>query len=597
MPSPTGEATAISEPAGPMMGVNLREDRILIGQTDLAKAVNADMNLSPGAIVIRLGSVQLSNGRINSGSTPLPIRRQALINGYRYQVEGTNLYRDFVSIGSGILSLNYSTAFQGYQPLVDTTLWAFIADDQVMQKDNGTSLVPWTMAQPAAAATVGVGAAGTLTGTYKVAYTYVRKVGGNLQSPGAVVAESNPSLASGSAVLANQQLSVTGILASTDAQVTHVRLYRTVANGSLFLFDQDLNNGSTSATSTQADIALGGALSLTDNSPPPRCSQVALWNETFWLTHDLLNPTYLYYGKRFNPESFPPANFLSIGDASDPLQTSVPFGGLLGVFSRKTKYRIVGNAVTGYAPEESMSRRGTSAYQAVVTTEFGVIFVARDGIWRTDFSSPDVNMSQAIFPLFVGETVNGLDPINWNAVGAMRAAFFKNRYFLTYPSGTNTTCDMVMVYSMDVEEWYFYAYSHAGGIGDLYYEELNNQLLGGDNSSTVFILEDGSQDDATDIALDCETKDFAGASKDVRKLFQFIRIDANTGGDTLTCALYVDDVLKTTQTFSSITRTEKLLTVAGGTVGYHWRIKFTYTGHQRIRIYPPAAVYMPLVSH
>lgn len=589
MPSLTGEAMATTESASPMMGVNLREDRLLIGENELAKAINADMNLSPGAIVSRLGSTVL-NAALNSTTSALPIRRQSLINGYRYQVEGTNLYRDFVSIGSQVLSLNYSTSFQGYTPQADTTLWAFIADDNIMQKDNGTTLVPWTMATPAPAPTVAVGSAVGLTGTYMVCYTFVRKVSG------AMVAESNPSVASASIVLANQKLDISGLVVSTDTQVTHLRIYRTAANGSLFLFDQDIATTITSGTSSQADTSLGSALSLTDNSPPPLASAVTLWNETFWLTHDNAHPTYLWYSKRFNPESWPPAQFLSIGDASDPLQIAVPYGGLLGVFSRKTKYRVTGNNVTGYFPEEAMSRRGTAAYQAVLATEYGVIFVARDGIWRTDFSSPDVNMSQAIFPLFVGETVNGLDPINWTAVGLMRAAFFKNRYFLTYPSGTNTSCDMVMVYSMDTEKWYFYKYDHAGGLGDLYHEEINNQLVGGDNSSALWILESGHKDDTSAIILDCETRDFRGASKDVRKLFQFMRIDASTAGDTVTCALYVDDMLKTTQTFSSTSRTEKLLNVQQGVVGYHWRIKFTYSGTNQIKIYPPAAIYIPLVS-
>jgi len=76
-----------------------------------------------------------------------------------------------------------------------------------------------------------------------------------------------------------------------------------------------------------------------------------------------------------------------------------------------------------------------------------------------------------------------------------------------------------------------------------------------------------------------------------------MRIDANTAGATLTCALYVDDVVKATQTFSSATRTEKLLTVPAGIVGYHWRMKFTYTGTSRMKIYSPAVIYLPLVSH
>ncbi len=583
---PTQEADAIPESAGPMLGVNLRQDRVALAQNQLAKSINADLNLSPGALVLRLGRTKLNQTPL----ADLRINRQSLINGFRYQAAGRSLYRDFTLIPSSslVFSANLTTNFQGYTPQSDTQLWAFIADDAIMQKDNGTTLVPWTISAPANAPTVATGAAGSLTGAYQLRYTYIRKTAG-----GALAAESNPGPVSTVVNPATQVISVTAITTPGDVQVTHMRLYRTAAGGSLFLFDQDIPRGTTTATSSQADTSLGAALSLTGNSAPPNCSSLAIWNETMWLTHDLNNPTNLYYSTRFNPESFPPANFLSIGDASDPLQYVIPFGGLLGVFSRNTKYRVLGNALAGYVAEESMSRRGTAAFMATISTEHGVIFVARDGIWRTDFSSPDVQMSEMIYPLFLGESVNGIDPINWAASSTMRAGRYKNRYYLAFPSGTHTVPDMVMVYSFDTKNWYFYDHP----LSDLYYEELNNQILGGGQDGYSYVLENGSSDGGSAIALDCETKDFSGASKDVRKLFQYIRVDADTKGETLTCQLYVDDVLTTTQPFSSSGRSERLIAVAQGSMGYHWRIRFTYTGTARIRIYPPAAIYVPLVPN
>jgi len=582
MPTSTGEASPIQESAGPMLGVNLREERVLIGQTDLAKSINADLNLTPGTIVLRLGRTAINGSPL----TDLQIRRQTLVNGVRYQVAGRYLYRNFVRQSNVLFSPNFNTSFAAYMPQADTTLWTFIADDALMVKDNGTSTVPWTIAAPTAAPVVAIGSSGVLTGSYSARFTYVRKTSG-----GALAAESNPSPASNSVTLTNNQLSVTGLTASTDSQVTHARLYRTLAGGSDYLFDQDVAMGTTTATSVQADTSLGAEFSLTDNSVVPFASSIAIWNETMWFTRDAANPTYLWYSKRFNPESVPPANFLSIGDASDPLQLVMPFGGLLGVFSRKTKYRILGNAISGYAAEEAMSRRGTPAWQAAIATEHGVVFVARDGIWRTDFSSPDVAMSQKIFPLFVGETVNGLDPINWTAANTMRASFFKNRYYLAYPSGTNTVPDKVMVYSVDSKEWYFYDHP----MSDLYYEEINNQLVGGGQDGYAYVLENGSSDGGASISLDCETKDFFGPSKDIRQLFHYVRVDADTKGDPITVQLYVDDVLQMTQTFTSSGRQQKLLSVGQQSMGYHWRVKFTYTGTQRIRIYSPAAVYIPMV--
>ncbi len=58
--------------------------------------------------------------------------------------------------------------------------------------------------------------------------------------------------------------------------------------------------------------------------------------------------------------------------------------GLLGVFSRRTKYRILGNITSGFVAQEALSSRGTPSPNSAIITEQGIGFVARDGIFMTN---------------------------------------------------------------------------------------------------------------------------------------------------------------------------------------------------------------------
>lgn len=221
------------------LGVNLRQDRMTLEDTELAKAINADLHTQAGSIVLRLGRKK----QFSPNLPDLSIRRLARINGCRYQVAGRTLYRDQINILGG-LSTNLITTFVPFRPLLDTTLWAFIADDNFMRKDNCTNLRIWGIVAPCQAATLAAGAAGSLTGTYKVVYTFVRKDGSKIAH------ESNPSPASNTVSVTAQQINISNLEVSGDPQVTHKRIYRTTNGGIIYLFDQEVTNATTTATSS-----------------------------------------------------------------------------------------------------------------------------------------------------------------------------------------------------------------------------------------------------------------------------------------------------------------------------------------------------------
>lgn len=559
------------------LGVNLRQDRVSLADQEMAKLINADMHSMPGVAVLRLGRTQQNT----SALADLTIRRLARINSIRYRVAANAVYRDTSQIVTA-LSTNLYTTLMPFRPLNDTTLWAFIADDSVMKKDDGTSTLKWGITGPAVTPAVTTGA-GALTGTYKTKFTYARVVGS------AIAHESNPSPASAGQVLAAQGLAISGMTASSDSQVTHLRIYRTVAGGSEYLFDQQIANGTTTALSTQADTALGSAVEI-DNDVPPNAGGAVNWNDQAWLFHDPSNPHYLWRSKRFRPESVPALNYLEIGNADDPVQMAVPTVGLLGVLTRRTKWRVVGSEAAGYIVQEAISKRGTPAGLAVIQTEEGTIFPARDGVFLTNFLDKDEELSAKIAPLFNGETVNDIDPINWDAASTMAAAAFKGRYYWAFPSGDATAPDTLGVFSRDTKNWYFYDHPARS----LLYEEDTDALVAGLTDGFAYVLEDGTTDAGSDIAADWETKDYFGGSPKVRKLFLFARVDLDTQGDEVTLLLYVDGVLKRTITGFVSSRNKRLLRFPAECLGYTWRVGIAYTGRSRIRWYGAEALWCPL---
>jgi hypothetical protein len=333
-----------------------------------------------------------------------------------------------------------------------------------------------------------------------------------------------------------------------------------------------------------------GAIIETDNGDTPGASWAVAWQEHAWLCGGITHPNYLYFSKRFRPEAWPADQILEIGTPDDPLQCALPIGGMLGVFSRKTKYRVVGNAVSGFVALEAASPRGTNCPLAAITTERGITFVAKDGIFNTFLASPDQGFADKILPLFFGETVNDMLPINWEVASTFSAAIYKDRYYFAYADTQHATPNMVAVYSWSTGNWYHYDMD----VRSQFVEEDTDFFLAGGIDGFVYKMENGSTDGGSSIALDVETKDFSGDSKDIRKLFLGMKVDTDTGGATVTVKFYVDDTLEHTTTVSTSSRTKTLLKLPEGVMGYQWRVKFTYTGSTRIRLYGCAALFLPM---
>ena len=641
--------------SGRFLGVNLRQDRVSLADEELAKAINADLHSQPGVIVLRMGRTaqnssaladlvirriaKINNHRYRVAGQSLYCGETVILNG----VLSTNLLTtmmpfrplndttiwNFVADDSMMRKVNCATVGTWgipapAQPTVAIGIQGGLTGDYVAQytfvrlaggsvaaEGNPSALSTAAtlashdlaigdLAHPADATTNAFGIYRSTANTtgplldayvdiptdnpYAITHNWEVTYPDGLQLHWTIDAGSI--MVSGSLVSARKTAAweVSGTGDSEDVQGRRGTYRWEISDG--YITTQTLL---WACSSTIADAALGELIEV-DNGLPPTASWVVNFQEHAFFCRDAANPHYLWFSKRFKPEQVSATSFLELGNADDPLQCAVPLGGQLGVFARKLKYRVLGNATTGFTALEAASPRGTPCPMATIATEFGIVFVARDGIFSTVLSAPDTLFAEQILPLFFGETRNDMLPFNWDQANKFSATVYKGRYYLSYVEQGSTTPNRLAVYSRDTQKWYHYDHPLAA----LYVEEDTDLCLGGGHDGYVYILEHGSTDGGASIALDVDTKDFQGDSKDVRKFFLYLKTDMDTGSAAVTVKFYVDDVLKRTTTVTTSGRAERLLPLPEGTMGHHWRANFTYTGSTRIRIYSCAALYLPM---
>jgi len=152
--------------------------------------------------------------------------------GNRFAFAGTQIYENESSIATGLTSAQWVAI--KYNAFNDTTDNIFALNGTDRKRIESSSVKEWGITAPTVAPTLSNGQATGLTGKYNVKYTYVRKVGS------VIVSESNPSPSADLHREGDDQSLGVSITASSDSQVTHVRLYRTLNGGVIYYLDQEV---------------------------------------------------------------------------------------------------------------------------------------------------------------------------------------------------------------------------------------------------------------------------------------------------------------------------------------------------------------------
>ncbi len=149
----------------------------------------------------------------------------------------------------------------------------FYNSENVQRRLDGTTPAGVGLAPPSAASTVAAGAAGVLTGEYRVKVTFVIEV------DGVKTYESNPGTASDAATIAAKKLDVSALPISSDSRVNARYIYKTTSSGSKYWYDGKVQDNTTlTYTSNVADSAVGKQVE-TNHGQPVQANISASCNE------------------------------------------------------------------------------------------------------------------------------------------------------------------------------------------------------------------------------------------------------------------------------------------------------------------------------
>jgi hypothetical protein len=540
--------------------LNLAADATDLPDDGLVRCKNLRVDAA-GKLKTRDGSLKVNATAINTAIWLLVEQ-----SGNRYAFAGNAIYKNETSIATGMAFAQWSAI--KYNAFNDTTQQIYALNGTDRKRIQDSTVYEWGIEPPSAPTVVSAGALTGLTGVYMAKITYCRKVGST------VVSESNPSDASSaSGALANQSLLLSWA-ASSDPQVTHVRLYRTTAGGSTYLHDQDVAAGTNGIDTNTADSALGSEVESNHDRPPLGAVVIGpSYNGICFILKDNL----LYFCSSKRPEYWPTSNFIEVSTTQFPLKAGTFSNGQLYCASKNEIFFVQGTSASSFFPYPMKAKTGAQNVFGMITVQGkGIYHTGPDGVYL--FSGSDLKITeQTLEPIFRGETVNGVRGVSDNLANSWLYSA-GNYVYLGYTSSGNTYPTNVLAINMDTNKVAYYIYNDGSDIEIrcITKDETNNRTLIGGNDGYIREIEKPglTQDETTDISWECESKEFTLAT---RKHFpRWNKYDADVQSGTCNGHLILDGSAHQTHTITGSRNVRKRLVKEGN--GSRASIRFSGSG-------------------
>lgn len=306
----------------------------------------------PGIIGINEGTtyINVDNGRVSLS----PIKHDDVIE----EASGANLYifkdmfiysndtRDYVEFNQ---KLYYSDGVGRPQKSYDGTTFYNLGIDK-----------------PTTAVTIASNGSGNISGTLQYCYTYYNVNDGT---------ESQPSAYSSELVVSNNKVLVSNILASTDPQVTHIRLYRLGGTLEDMFLVVELSNADQSYEDNIGDLDILGYALDSHNNAPAFTGTKYLTEANAMIFGAIDNK--LYYTDVGFPDYWSEFNYIVFDDTITGLgQTQ---SGLI-VFTMFKAYIIVGTSPTTLSKYLLSGNQGCLNHKTIRFVNNTLIWVSTDGI-------------------------------------------------------------------------------------------------------------------------------------------------------------------------------------------------------------------------
>lgn len=440
------------------MGYKLKELRVLSGSLNL---------LTPGDKIAPEDATQMENWRVDQAgalrsrnavsavafcnlSATGDIHTLELRNQTFYMGNGTELFRMPIGLPAVIPpTLPIATGLTGNPfGVAGMNGYAWIMDQNVQKRDDGTTLGDWGITAPPTPATAGsvIGGGADLplpNGTYRFYSTY------GLSD----LSESNPSPVSNDVTTSSANLgnfTLTDVAVSTDPRVIVRNIY--VEGGDLgqpylcFTIGDNLSTTATFDFSEEDILEEGQALEFDHDGPPAAAGIVGPYFGSLVAFCSVANPNRMWWTKPGLPEYWPGAalatgQWVDVGDSGEKILGISVKARMLIIYKERSIWRLLGSPDTGTL-EVAKSELGIIGPRAFCNAgeldyfaSFDGLYFTADGVVCTPFAHDKIS------PLFLGQftLINPaglIQPINPQLRVSCAIKHFAGHVIFSYPEAT-----------------------------------------------------------------------------------------------------------------------------------------------------------------
>lgn len=253
-------------------------------------------------------------------------------------------------------------------------------------------------------------------------------------------------------------------------------------------------------------------------------------------------PGTLYRSKQGKPEQWPADETEDVCASTEELMNGGQIASQGFVFSRTRMYSILMSPDGEWTTEPTACNEGLVSRWAMAVTPWGVAFVSPFGVRLTSGGVPERISDEQIEPLFRGETIRGLAPIDFTVPTALQLAYYDDELWLTYQDTGGTRRQLV--FNFFSKNWRSYLFGTP--VSTVYGEPVQGaapSLLLGSNAAGAIYTHSGFSDLGNAIAFAFRTGATDFGTPRNEKLMGEILIDAEIGTGTLTAQAFLNDEL------------------------------------------------------
>ena len=344
---------------------------------------------------------------------------------------------------------------------------------------------------------------------------------------------------------------------SADSQVNRFLLYRKGGALTTPRLVARLPIATTTYEDVRSDTELAAAPTLElDNNPPPSGAVVVAGPGAYNRLFYLVEPNRVYVSKAWEvdesrAEQVPTTNFFLVGDGSQVTQNLYVQDTTILAWTTDAAWRVLGqgsgSSVDLFLPVAIPQSRGLAARFALTAGDGRIFLLARDGVYQ-QVGLEQTKLTGAVDPLFEGQTVNGVLPLNLSAIGECRLQFFASpqggMLVLLYPQTGSTTPNRALIIKKNRQsgqytDCFIDTYGQTPLQG-LYGDYEANELLAIGSNARVYRLDDDTvnTDDGTVMDVVAQTKAYHQGLPRHEKSYLDVVAQANTASLTLTATAY-----------------------------------------------------------